>query len=448
MADEKKGNQKTQAAPDKGSDFDVDIKGPSQIAMSVKKRWMLVGAGVLMLSIMSSMLFAPKEYERTARQDRRDTVVDTTPRNLDQRSWQATSQAEMADIKRMLESISRENQELQRRIETQNQKLEEQSEELGSLREGQGISQEELARQLEELREREGTRPTPLPPPPPVRDEPEDQARAVVPPPPPPRGAERPGEPGSGAKPRPIHIRVKAPEDDSVEVETTYTRNPYAGYLPPGSHAQVVLLNGLDAGSSDYTRTNPEPVLMRVQTNATLPGEARYSVKSCMVLGSAYGDLSSERVYVRLSRLSCVDKDNHLVLSSEVKGYVVDSDGSLGIRGVVDHKDGALLGRSLVAGFFSGLGSAFGSTSNSLTGSLIGTGQSVSGGDIAQRAGFGGAETAMNNLAQHYVDNLKNIFPVISVPNGRKATVVITDGVSLEWNDYGSLYRKTTSPVN
>lgn len=231
-----------------------------------------------------------------------------------------------------------------------------------------------------------------------------------------------------------------------VESKLRYEKNPNAGLLVPGAFAPVALLNGLDAGTSTTTQSNPQPVLMRIADNATLPGSARYQLRSCFVLGSGYGELSSERVNIRFSRLSCVDRKNRLVLSQEVAGYLVDSDGKLGMRGVVVDRQGAKLGKAMLAGFAEGLAKALGSAQSTVTTSGSETTSLIGGSAALRAAGLSGAETATRQLAQFYLDEAKAIFPVIAVDAGRTGTIVFTSGTALNWTEGDARYVPQVTP--
>lgn len=236
-----------------------------------------------------------------------------------------------------------------------------------------------------------------------------------------------------------------APSKDKVGARSEYKKNPYAGYLPPG-FAPTVLLTGVEAGTSEGAQSDPQPILMRMERPAILPGAASYEIEGCFALGSAHGSLSTERAYIRLASLSCVDKNKHLVLESQIKGYVVDSDGLFGLRGTLVQRQGAVLARALLAGFASGLGSALGSAQGTSTTSVLGTTSTLTGSSALRSAAFGGGSNAANQLANFYLKQAESIFPVIEVEPKRKATVVVTEGASLKWNDYGSLYIKDTTP--
>ena len=219
-----------------------------------------------------------------------------------------------------------------------------------------------------------------------------------------------------------------------VGAHEAFERNPMAGYLSSGAFAPTVLLTGIEAGTATTSQSNPQPVLMRVERDAILPGYADYQIQACFVLGSATGSLSSERANVLLARISCIDANKHLVIDSAIKGYVVDSDGMFGLRGKLVEREGAVLGKALLAGFASGLSSALGQAQSTTTTSAL------------RGAAFSGGSNAANQLANFYLKQAESIFPTIEVEPKRKAAIVITEGSALSWSDYGSLFVKKISP--
>ena len=47
-------------------------------------------------------------------------------------------------------------------------------------------------------------------------------------------------------------------------------------------------------------------------------------------------------------------------------------------------------------------------------------------------AGMKGTSTAMNNIAKFYLDQAKEMFPIIEVDAGRKATIIVIKGTGLK----------------
>ena len=54
--------------------------------------------------------------------------------------------------------------------------------------------------------------------------------------------------------------------------------------------------------------SDPRPMLLRLIDPGTLPRRFQSDLKDCHCTASAYGDLSSERVYARLEKLTCIER--------------------------------------------------------------------------------------------------------------------------------------------
>lgn len=202
-------------------------------------------------------------------------------------------------------------------------------------------------------------------------------------------------------------------------------------YLPSGAFARAILLGGLDAPTGGQAQRNPQPVLLRLVDNAMLPNHFRARVKECFVVGAGYGDVSSERAYIRTESLSCVTRDG-TALDVPIKGYVAGEDGKAGMRGRLVSKQGQLLAGALVAGVASGIGTAFQQNSTTLSISPLGATGTVDPGKQFQ-AGLGtGVGKALDRLAQYYISLAEKVFPVIEVDAGRTVDVVVTQGVSMQ----------------
>jgi conjugal transfer pilus assembly protein TraB len=202
-------------------------------------------------------------------------------------------------------------------------------------------------------------------------------------------------------------------------------------YLPSGTFTRAVMLAGLDAPTGGQAQRNPQPVLLRLADLAVLPNRFRANVKECFVVGAGYGDVSSERAYIRTEALSCVTRDGR-ALDIPVKGYVAGEDGKAGMRGRLVSKQGQILANALLAGVASGIGHAFQMNATTLSVSPLGATGTVDP-DKQLQAGLGtGVGKALDRLAQYYISLADKVFPVIEVDAGRTVDVVITQGVALQ----------------
>ena len=134
---------------------------------------------------------------------------------------------------------------------------------------------------------------------------------------------------------------------------------PLSLWLPAGSHAQAVVITGVDASAGVASQSDPRPVLLRITGPAWTAAEdgAAQSVDldGCTVTGAAYGDLSSEKVYARLRTLTCAGGEPGTVVETRVAGFVAGS-GKVGVRGSVVSREGALVEKAFLAGLVSGVG--------------------------------------------------------------------------------------------
>lgn len=204
-------------------------------------------------------------------------------------------------------------------------------------------------------------------------------------------------------------------------------------YLPP-SFMAATLISGLNAPTSDGARGNPVPVLIRIKDLAVLPNQVKSDLKGCFVIAEGVGNLADERAHLRLISLSCLSRGGEAVIDAKIKGFAVDADGKLGLSGNVVSKMGAVLARTLVAGFFGGVGDALKQANSQTSTTALGqtTVQNLDPTTVAI-AGLGsGISNSAKELQRFYLDLAKQTMPVVEVGAAKKITLVIQEGVDLE----------------
>jgi len=436
----------------------VTVRTPTLIERAIRRKWLLYGGAAVVGLYAVAVMMAGRDDPPPPEPE--PEFIDTTP------DVRASEEVTLARLQREL-------RETERRLAEQREAMAARDDahrrEIEALREALTTDQEALLEAIDRLERERDEQPeaetstadiqetTPdafnpsgyirppritddglaVPPPPLSREE---RERAALPP----RTA---GEAQGPARPerdapwvldgseQPDERVLTAPETSEDETEDEF---PMAGFLPMGAFSEIAMLTGADFGASDRVRSNPQPVLMRVQDDAFLPGRARYHLADCFAMGSGYGDMSSERAYIQLARLSCVDQRTGQMLETQIQGYVVDSDGSLGLRGTVSRRSGAVLGKAMLAGFADGasriLSAAATGAEQTVTGSGVVT--SIDSSRLGEAGLYGGAGRAAELLAEQYIEEAENMFPVIEIPAGRKGTVVVQVGQRLEWQAY------------
>ncbi|SFR99808.1 TrbI/VirB10 family protein [Sphingomonas jatrophae] len=233
-------------------------------------------------------------------------------------------------------------------------------------------------------------------------------------------------EAGSTAK---TGLRAGRPSAPAIEIENS------PEYLPPNSYAPARVIVGVDASAGVSSQTDPLPVVLRIT------GPARSVVKDgkllttriqgCVVNGAARGDLSAEKVYVKLQKMTC-DQPGGRVAVSEVKGFISFA-GKTGVRGRVVSREGSLVSQALLAGIVGGFGRGFSANSNSLfsgiTTGVDGKRQQLSGGDIVQGGLGQGVADASDTVSKYLIERAEQYQPVVEMPTGIDVEIVFLDGV-------------------
>lgn len=199
--------------------------------------------------------------------------------------------------------------------------------------------------------------------------------------------------------------------------------------LITGSFARARLLNGVEAPTRGQANGNPVPMLLEIKDPAFLPNRYRSDIKRCMVTANATGDLSSERVLVRLDRMSCITNTRGAI-DVRVTGYVTGEDGKTGLKARVVTRSGQAIANALLVGTLSGLGEAVSLAAQDSTTNFAGTvSNSV---NNPWKAGLGdGMKDAMDRVADYYLRLADKIFPVLEVDAGRDVDIVITQSSSI-----------------
>lgn len=209
------------------------------------------------------------------------------------------------------------------------------------------------------------------------------------------------------------------------------TKKKNTVYLPP-SFMEGMVLTGIEADAGENAKSEPEPIMIRVEAPAQLPNELKANLKGCFVVANAIGKLNKERVDPRLVSLNCLLTNGDAVIDQPVKGMVVDADGKKGLAGIVVSKSGTLAARAVMASAFGGIAEsvAIGNTTTSI--SPLGTTQAIDTDKSLETAMGHGLRGGATELQKIYIDLIKQTTPVIEMGAGKKCTVVITEGVQLE----------------
>lgn len=209
--------------------------------------------------------------------------------------------------------------------------------------------------------------------------------------------------------------------------------NP-AHYVPSNTSVKAVVLGGADADASVNGQSkNNGVMLFKFLDDGTLPNGKRSRLRGCRVSANSYGDISSERAFATLYRLSCAHK-NEPIIDKEVTGWVFFN-GKVGIKGVPLMRDNKVMQWAGISGALSGIAQAAQYAQSVQQFGAYGASSFVPSGNIVPYAGYGGATKAADTLSQYYVKRAEQYHPVIQIGAGNVVTVVFKDGFYLEPED-------------
>ena len=239
-------------------------------------------------------------------------------------------------------------------------------------------------------------------------------------------------------------------ENQDGEVETVSggrSKGNSRFVLPAGSILEGVMLTGLDAPTASKAKQQPFPTLIRVKHEAMLPNRWRTDVRECFIVASGYGDLASERAYLRAEALSCV-KDDGTIMESTIDAYASGEDGKNGIRGRLVSKQGSMIAQALMGGFIQGVSNMYQPARvpqlslDPSAGALQRPDASLA----VQEGVASGVKEAGKAIADFYIDMARNTFPIIEVDAGRKVTFVVTRSANISTKQAAE--NKGTPPIN
>lgn len=205
-------------------------------------------------------------------------------------------------------------------------------------------------------------------------------------------------------------------------------------HLPAGTRLSGLLVTSVYAPTGLGSVKEPLPVKFRIMENSLLPKKLSVKLKGAYVLGTAYGDLSSRRVRVRLERLVLFKSDGSFE-ETKIKGWVTSEDGAEGIaaNAVIDHGN-EILAYAGIASFFSGAGKFLTATINNqeLSKAISSDKAAYSKVGLLRSSTTEGISGGFDRIADHWLQRLEAILPTIYVVPGRECDLHILRSEKLD----------------
>lgn len=225
----------------------------------------------------------------------------------------------------------------------------------------------------------------------------------------------------------PIHHNAMSVQEFENEIEFDRPKS-VTNYIPAGTYFTGYLPGGIvistATGSPDEKTTT---VTVHLTHSGNLNKANKINIPTCKINGSARGDLSSERVEIRLEEMVC-EKDG-LYETSKIAGEIFGPDGYNGIKGTVVSTGSKHIKNVAIGGLISGLsGSAKGQEGGVLTGSGLVQTKKRGVGDMLGQGALTGTSNAGENLANYFLRQAEIMSPVLTVPPGVRVQTKIIEG--------------------
>ena len=199
--------------------------------------------------------------------------------------------------------------------------------------------------------------------------------------------------------------------------------------IPAGTSVKAVLVSSVDMPCGVNTATDPQPVKLRLIDDGRLPKKVRSKLKGSIIIGSAYGDLSNERIYMRIERLTQVRADGNFI-ETAVAGYITGEDGKYGVKGCVVDKSYKMVENAALSGLFNGISQYLQATATRGF-SISDQACTFNARDLTANGVCGGANGAFDVLTNYYIKRAEQIRPVIKASAGRIVDVTFIHNAEL-----------------
>ncbi len=203
-------------------------------------------------------------------------------------------------------------------------------------------------------------------------------------------------------------------------------------YIPETAFVTGTLLGGISVSTSVGSSSEPVPVVIRLTGRGNLPKSFKADLSGCRILGSSYGDLSSERAVIRAETLICENKELEEIITTKVSGLVYGDDGMNGIKGKVVDMSTKHIKNAAIGGMLSGFAGTMKSEGQLTLSSLGAVNTENPGiGSKLKNNTLSGMGNAAEKIADYYIKQAENMSPVLLVPGGSRVDVMFTKGVYL-----------------
>ena len=233
-----------------------------------------------------------------------------------------------------------------------------------------------------------------------------------------------------------IYQGVELEEQDYISDIELDTPKSAKNYIPEGTYFTGHLLGGIAVSTGLNTPDeNATPVAIKLiarfdqgnKETTNLSPLNKLKLENCRIMGSSYGDLSSERAIIRLEKLIC--EQDGAYITSKIAGQIFGSDGLNGIKGTIIATSSKHIKNAAIGGLISGISSSAKGQDGSTMGAsgLIQT-KAKGAKSLLSDGVLSGASNAGDKIADYYLRQAEAMSPILTVPSGVRINAQITKG--------------------
>ncbi len=216
-----------------------------------------------------------------------------------------------------------------------------------------------------------------------------------------------------------------------VETPQGLKKGGVADYIPTNAYAPATFLVTVDMPAGSEGASDPLPVMLRITGPARSALQNGKPLKTdltgCLVNGSATPELSSERVMIKLQKMTC-EREDGVAVETVVEGYVAEH-GKAGVRGNVVRREGAFIKQALLSSIVGGIGEGLSVNSERVFEPYGGTSNRKLSTEEIVRGGVGkGVSGAADRIAEYLIQEAEEYDSVIELPTGVAVELVFVSG--------------------
>jgi hypothetical protein len=206
-------------------------------------------------------------------------------------------------------------------------------------------------------------------------------------------------------------------------------------YIPEGTYFTGHLLGGIAVSTGLNTPDeNATPVTLKLikrsvagRSTTNLSPLNKLQLENCRIIGSSYGDLSSERAIIRLEKMVC--EQDGVYITSKIAGQIFGPDGLNGVKGTIVSTSSKHVMNAAIGGVIGGVSSAAKGQDSALANpaGMMMTKKKGAKALLAE-GGMQGVSSAGDKIADYYLRQAEAMSPILTVPSGVRINAQITKG--------------------